>query len=213
MPRHASPPKTKSMYFYICGKIRSITPTTVLIDNQGIGFQVQISLHTYSAIKELKEVQLYTHCIIKTESQAVSLFAIYGFSDEQERNLFTDLISVSGVGNNTAQLILSSFEPAQLVQSIATGDVGAMQKVKGIGSKTAQRIIIDLKEKMGKSTGDSKIPHFEGNRQRSESLSALLTLGFSRVAAEKAVERAIKEHSSGATVELTIKAALGYLSS
>ena len=104
------------MYSYICGKIRSINPTSVLIDNQGMGFQVQISLHTYSAIKELNEVQLFTHCVIKVESQAFSLFAIYGFADEQERSLFLDLISVSGVGNNTAQLILSSFEPADLVQ-------------------------------------------------------------------------------------------------
>jgi holliday junction DNA helicase RuvA len=201
------------MYFYICGKIRSVTPTSVIIDNQGIGFLIQISLHTYSAIKELKEVQLYTHCIIKTESQAVSLFAIYGFAEEQERALFMELISVSGVGNNTAQLILSSFEPSKLVQSIATGDVAALQKVKGIGSKTAQRIIIDLKDKMGKSAGDFKIPLFEGNTQREESLSALLTLGFSRIPAEKSVDKAIKEHSSGATVEVIIKAALGYLSS
>jgi len=201
------------MYFYICGKIRAVTPTSVLIDNQGIGFLVQISLHTYSAIKDLNEVQLYTHCIIKTESQAVSMFGIYGFADEQERSLFMDLISVSGVGNNTAQLILSSFEPQKLVQSIATGDVAALQKVKGIGSKTAQRIIIDLKDKMGKSAGDFKIPVFEGNTVREESLSALLTLGFSRIPAEKAVERSIREHSTGATVELIIKAALGYLSS
>ncbi len=201
------------MYFYICGKIRSVTPTSVLIDNQGIGFQVQISLHTYSAIKELGEVQLFTHCIIKTETQAASTFAIYGFADEQERTLFMELISVSGVGNNTAQLILSSFEPSRLVQSIASGDVGALQKVKGIGSKTAQRIIIDLKDKMIKSTGDFKIPLLEGNTQREESLSALLTLGFSRVPAEKAVDKAVREHSSGATVEMIIKAALGYLSS
>ncbi len=201
------------MYFYISGKIRSVNPTSVLIDNQGIGFLIQISLHTYSAIKELKEVQLFTHCIIKTESQAVSLFAIYGFADEQERALFTELISVSGVGNNTAQLILSSFEPQKLVQSIASGDVAALQKVKGIGSKTAQRIIIDLKDKMSKSAGEINIPVFEGNTQRSESLSALLTLGFSKIPAEKAVDKAIKELTASATVESIIKAALSYLSS
>ena len=190
-----------------------MNPTSVIIDNQGIGYLIQISLHTYSAIKELKEVQLFTHCIIKTESQAVSLFAIYGFADEQERALFMELISVSGVGNNTAQLILSSFEPQKLVQSIASGDVAALQKVKGIGSKTAQRIIIDLKDKMSKSAGEINIPLFEGNTRRSESLSALLTLGFSKIPAEKAVDRAIKEQSSNTTVESIIKAALGYLSS
>ncbi len=178
-----------------------------------MGYQVQISLHTYSAIKDLKEVQLFTHCIIKNESQASSLFAIFGFAEETERTLFMELISVSGVGNNTAQLILSSFEPHRLIQSIASGDVGALQKVKGIGSKTAQRIIIDLKDKMSKSSGDLKIPVLEGNRQREESLSALLTLGFSRIPAEKAVDKAIRENGSDTTVELIIKGALGYLSS
>lgn len=213
MHRLVKPIKADTMYFYICGKVRAVSPTSVIIDNQGIGFQVQISLHTYAAIKELKEVQLYTHCILKTESQAAAIFAIYGFADEQERALFMELISVSGVGNNTAQLILSSFEPSRLVQSIATGDVAALQKVKGIGSKTAQRIIIDLKDKMAKTTADFKIPLSEGNTQREESLSALLTLGFSRIPAEKAIDKAIRDHSSSATVELLIKAALGYLSS
>lgn len=201
------------MYSYICGKIRSVSPTSVLIDNQGMGYQVQISLHTYSAIKELNEVQLFTHCVIKVESQAFSLFAIYGFANEQERSLFLDLISVSGVGNNTAQLILSSFEPADLVQVLATGNVGALQKVKGIGSKTAQRIIIDLKDKILKTAGEIKIPVFAGNTMKEESLSALVTLGFTRSNAEKAVEKAIKTHSNGATVEIIIKAALGYLAS
>ena len=201
------------MYAYICGKIRAVSPTSVLIDNQGMGFQVQISLHTYSAIKELKEVQLYTHCIIKVESQAVSQFAIYGFADEKERSLFLDLISVSGVGNNTAQLILSSFEPGDLVNVIASGNVGALQKVKGIGSKSAQRIIIDLKDKILKSVGELKIPVFAGNTIKEESLSALVTLGFTRMNAEKAVEKAMREKSDDATVEKIIKAALGYLSS
>ncbi|MBL0340345.1 MAG: Holliday junction branch migration protein RuvA [Bacteroidetes bacterium] len=201
------------MYSYICGNIRALNPTSVLIDNQGMGYQIQISLHTYSAIKDLKEVQLFTHCIIKVESQAVSQFAIYGFADEKERSLFLDLISVSGVGNNTAQLILSSFEPGDLVQVIATGNVGALQKVKGIGSKSAQRIIIDLKDKILKSVGELKIPVFLGNTIKEESLSALMTLGFNRLNAEKAVEKAIKGNPEGASVEKIIKAALGYLSS
>jgi|SRR5688572_26350032 len=201
------------MYAYICGKISGINPTSVLIDNQGMGYQVNISLHTYSAIKDLKEVQLFTHCLIKNESQAVGTFAIYGFSSEEEKSMFLQLISVSGVGNNTAQLILSSFEPGSLIQTIATGNVASLQKVKGIGSKTAQRIIIDLKDKMGKSSADLKIPLIAGNTQRDESLSALLTLGFSRIAAEKAVEKALRDTGPGASVELVIKSALGFLSS
>ncbi len=185
----------------------------MILENQGMGFNVLISLHTYSAIKSQTEVRLFTYCIIKTESQAVSQFAIYGFAEEQEKNLFMELISVSGVGNNTAMLILSSFEPAGLVQSIGSGDVAALQKVKGIGSKTAQRIIVDLKDKIGKTAGDFKINLRPGNTVRDESLSALLTLGFSRGTAEKAVEKAIRELAAGATVENVIKAALNYLAS
>lgn len=184
-----------------------------MLENQGMGFHILISLHTYSAIKDQSEIRLFTHCILKTESQAVAQFALYGFAEEQEKNLFMELISVSGVGNNTAQLILSSFEPGNLVQAIATGDVAALQKVKGIGSKTAQRIIIDLKDKIGKSAGDLKITVKPGNTVRDESLSALLTLGFSRGAAEKAVEKVMREQATGTTVEKVIKAALNFLAS
>lgn len=201
------------MYSYICGKVRSVNPTAVVVDNQGMGFMIQISLHTYSAIKDLNEVQLFTHCVIKVESQAFSQFAIYGFATEKERSLFLELISVSGVGNNTAQLILSSFEPADLVSVIASGNVAALQKVKGIGSKTAQRIIIDLKDKMLKGAGDLKIPLVSGNTIKEESLSALVTLGFTKMNAEKAIDKALKLHSEEATIEKIIKTALGYLAS
>jgi holliday junction DNA helicase RuvA len=201
------------MYSYISGKIRAISPTSVLIDNQGMGFQVQISLHTYSALKEQQEAQIFTHCVIKTENQANSLFVIYGFSNEQERSLFLQLVSVSGVGNNTAQLILSSFEPSDLVQVIATGNVPALQKVKGIGSKTAQRIIIDLKDKILKENNSVNFKVAVGNTTKDEALSALLTLGFTRLAAEKAVEKSSKELSNDSSVEMLIKTALGHLSS
>lgn len=116
------------MYYYISGKVRSVNPTSVLADNRGIGYCIHISLQTYAKIKEMQEVQLFTHCIIKNESQASSLFAIYGFADEQEKGIFMDLISVSGVGNNTAQLILSSFDLSDLIQAIASGNVAALQK-------------------------------------------------------------------------------------
>ena len=200
------------MYSYISGKVRSITPTSVLIDNRGMGFLIQISLHTYSALKDLQEAQVYTHCVIKTENQANSLFVIYGFADEQERSLFQQLVSVSGVGNNTAQLILSSFEPSDLVQVLASGNVGALQKVKGIGSKTAQRIIIDLKDKVLKEAGSINITSRSGNTTRDEALSALLTLGFNRITAEKAVDRSLKDQPQGSNVEQIIKSALGHLS-
>lgn len=201
------------MYYYISGKVRSVNPTSVLVDNRGIGYLIHISLQTYAKIKEMQEVQLFTHCIIKNESQASSLFAIYGFADEQEKGIFMDLISVSGVGNNTAQLILSSFDPSDLIQAIASGNVAALQKVKGIGNKTAQRIIVDLKDKILKTSGDLKIQAPAGNSNREESLSALLTLGFNKTAAEKAVDKAMKDSGTDTTVEHVIKTALGYLSS
>ena len=201
------------MYSYIRGEIRSLTPTSVLIDNQGMGFHIHISLQTFSALKDLKQAQVFTHCVIKNESQASSVFSIYGFASEQERDLFLDLVSVSGVGNNTAQLILSSFVPASLVSSIASGNAAALQKVKGIGGKTAQRIVLDLRDRMQKQPGLSNLPSLSGNTLREESLSALLTLGFNRLAAEKAVDKALSGSGQEASVEKVIKSALSFLSS
>jgi Holliday junction DNA helicase RuvA len=200
------------MYSYISGKIRSISPTGVVIDNNGLGFEVHISLHTYSAIKDKTEVQLFTHCILKNENQSISHFAIYGFASQAERTLFHQLVSVSGVGNNTAQLILSSFEASDLVQAIAGGNVAALQRVKGIGSKTAQRIIVDLRDKIAKTGALPDIPGPRGNTVRDEALSALLTLGFPRQAAEKGLDRAMTNLKGEATIESVIKAALNLLS-
>jgi Holliday junction DNA helicase RuvA len=150
--------------------------------------------------------------VIRHESQASSTFGIYGFSGKDERRLFLQLTSVSGVGNNTAILILSSFGPADLMHVITSGDVANLQKIKGIGAKTAQRIIVDLKDKLGKVT-DTKIPAYEGNTVRSESLSALLTLGFNRKVAEKAVDKVLQDLGNTASVEEVIREALGNLAS
>lgn len=201
------------MYSFITGKIQSVSPTSVVLENSGMGYHIHISLHTYSRIKDEKEVRLLTHCVLKNESQAVSTFAVYGFAEESERALFMDLISVSGVGNNTAQLILSSIEPSALASVIASGDAVSLQKVKGIGAKTAQRIIIDLKDKAARHAPSQTISAFAGNTTRSESLSALLTLGFGRAAAEKAVDKAIDKASGKGSVEEIIKLALGFLAS
>ncbi len=200
------------MYEYVKGKIVNLTPTYVIIEVQGIGYHIHISLNTFTAIKDSREAKLFTHAVIRTETQSSSNMAMYGFSDEQERNLFLQLTSVSGVGNNTALLILSSYGPEELVSLIGGGDVASMQKIKGIGAKTAQRIIVDLKDTVGKVTG-IKIKPYEGNTIRSESLSALLTLGFNRSSAEKALEKALPASDSDATVEQVIKVALGHLSS
>lgn len=202
------------MYSYIQGKVKSLSPTALLIENQGIGYHVQISLQTYSAIKDLQDVKIHTFCVIKAENQSNSFFSIYGFATDQERQLFLQLVSVSGVGHNTAQLILSSFESDQLVRVIASGDSATMMKVKGIGGKTAQRIIIDLKDKIGKGLPDSGSPGFvSGNNVNEEALSALLTLGFNRAAAEKALGKSTKELGPDTKVEDLIKSALGHLAS
>jgi holliday junction DNA helicase RuvA len=201
------------MYAFITGKTAHLQPTSVLIENQGIGYLVHISLYTYSAIKDQSEVRLYTHVVIKNESQASSLFSIYGFADEKERNLFLDLVSVSGVGNSTAQLILSSFSPDELISVIASGNAPQLQKVKGIGQKTAQRVIIDLKDKFGKGLDPDKIISSSGNTTRTEALSALLTLGFSRAQAEKVLDRVMKDSGSGASVEKLIRMSLALLAS
>lgn len=202
------------MYSYISGKIKSLTPTSVLLENQGLGFNIQISLQTYSAIKDLKEALIHTFCVIKAENQSNSFFAIYGFATEQERQLFMHLTSVSGVGHNTAQLILSSFDPDTLVRVISSGDANTIVKVKGIGGKTAQRIIIDLKDKIGKGfSGETAPSSISGNNVNEEALSALLTLGFNRIASEKALAKSTKDLGADAKVEDLIKSALSHLAS
>lgn len=202
------------MFSYLNGKIKSLTPTSLLIENQGVGYQIQISLQTYSALKDRAETLIHTFCVIKAENQSNSFFSIYGFATENERQLFLQLVSVSGVGHNTAQLILSSFEPDYLVRVIASGDAATIMKVKGIGGKTAQRIIIDLKDKIGKGLPEISLSGIAaGNNVSDEALSALMTLGFNRAAAEKALMKSTKDLGSEAKVEDLIKSALGHLAS
>lgn len=202
------------MFSYINGKIKSLTPTSLLIENQGIGYQIQISLQTYSALKDRAETLIHTFCVIKAENQSNSFYSIYGFATENERQLFLQLVSVSGVGHNTAQLILSSFEPDYLVRVIASGDAATIMKVKGIGGKTAQRIIIDLKDKIGKGLPEISLSGIAaGNNVSDEALSALMTLGFNKAAAEKALMKSTKDLGGDAKVEDLIKSALGHLAS
>jgi Holliday junction DNA helicase RuvA len=202
------------MFSYIQGKIKSLNPTSVLLENQGVGYKINISLQTYSALKDQNEAIIHTFCVLKAENQSNSFFAIYGFATEQERQLFLQLVSVSGVGHNTAQLILSSFEPERLIRVIASGDAATMMKVKGIGGKSAQRIIIDLKDKIGKGLSEHAFSgNVQGNNVNDEALSALLTLGFNRAVAEKALTKSTKELGYEAKVEDLIKSALGHLAS
>ena len=190
------------MITHIKGRLVEKTPTYVVIDCNGIGYKLNISLQTYSNIKE-ENCSLFTHLSVKEDSHT-----LYGFSDEDERTLFRNLISVSGVGPSTAQVVLSTFTPKETCQYIISADVAALQSVKGIGGKTAQRIIIDLKDKLGKGITTTDIPLYQNNDLRSEALSALVALGFSKKIAEQKVDNTLRESSEDISVEALVKSAL-----
>ncbi|OYU85697.1 MAG: Holliday junction branch migration protein RuvA [Flavobacterium sp. BFFFF2] len=190
------------MIAHIQGKLIEKTPTEVVIDCMGVGYLIHISLHTYSQIPESENIKLYTQLIVREDAHT-----LYGFMNLSERELFRLLIGVSGIGANSARTILSSVEPALLQSALANGDSGTLQRIKGIGLKTAQRMVLELKDKV------LKMPNFEGhfapsyNIQREETLSALEVLGFVRKASEKMVDRILSEQPD-ATVEQIIKQAL-----
>lgn len=185
------------MYEYISGKIESVNPTSVVIDNQGIGYFVNISLNTYTKIKDNKSAKLYVYFHVREDAQ---LF--YGFADEAEREVFILLLSVSGVGANTARLILSSLSTAEVVEAISSSNAPVLQSVKGIGAKTAQRIVIDLKDKMLKAGIEVEKVDVSHNTLKEEALSGLLILGFARPAADKALNRILKSKTVNSVEEL-----------
>lgn len=193
------------MYAFISGKIVEKSPTYVVLDNNGIGFLINITLNTFTAIGEKNEARLYTHEQILEDAHN-----LFGFASQKERDLFELLISVSGVGCNTARLILSSLTVNELSNAIANDDVKTIQAVKGIGAKTAQRIVIDLKDKIKKSEIETEIFATPNNTIKAEALSALTILGFSKAAIEKALDKLLKQLPD-ATVEMLIKEALKVL--
>ncbi len=193
------------MLDYISGKIAELNPAFAVIDNNGIGYMINISLTTYNDIVKLNNddvVKLYVYEAIREDAHV-----LFGFSLKRERELFLLLISVSGVGPNTARMILSSLSPADLEQSIATGNVGVLKSVKGIGGKTAQRILVDLKDKI-KVASDTLLDNNSANNAvYDEALAALLMLGFTQQMSQKALKKLIKEEPS-ISVETAIKKAL-----
>jgi len=190
------------MIHHLKGQLIEKNPTHVVIDCNGVGYFVHISLHTFSLLKNSEAIHLYTHLQVKEDSQT-----LYGFMEKSERELFRLLISVSGVGSSTARTMLSSLEPKQIMEAIASGDAATIQKIKGIGTKTAQRVILDLKDKILKVFGVDEIFVSQNNTNREEALSALETLGFLRKPAEKVVDRIMKE-TTDPTVETIIKLSL-----
>lgn len=200
------------MYEYIIGKIGRMDPTTVIIENNGIGYLVHISLHTYSGLQGKEEIKLYTHYYIRE-----NIRTLYGFITEEERTAFELFIGISGIGPNTARLILSSMTPAQVVQAVENDDLHAFKSVKGIGAKTAERILIDLRDKINKIHGQlpdpSAVPPALAAEQNDirEVRQALLALGFSPAKAQHAINRLREEKSTG-TVEMMVKQALKLMS-
>ena len=191
------------MISHINGRLVEKTPTYVVIDCSGVGYKLHISLQTYTAI-HTENCKLLTHLSVKEDSHT-----LYGFYTSNERELFRHLISVSGVGPSTARMILSTYSADEIVHYIISADVGAIQNVKGIGGKTAQRIIIDLKDKVGKGKESSDLLFTQDNTIKEEALSALLALGFTKKAAEKKMEQVFKYHAGEITVEDLVRKSLG----
>ena len=190
------------MITHIEGKLIEKTPTYVVIDVNGIGYNIKISLQTFSAI-EGEHCKLFTHLSIKEDSHT-----LFGFVEKSERELFRKLISVSGVGPSTAQVILSTFSSTELISHISSADVMAVKSVKGVGAKTAQRIIIDLKDKVSKEASSDILFDKIDNTIKEEALSALLALGFAKKAAESKLDQVLREKPDITSVEELVKDAL-----
>lgn len=190
------------MIAYIQGKLVEKTPTDVVIDCGGVGYHINISLHTYSLLPNVDFIKLFTYLQIKEDAHT-----LFGFVEKSEREIFKMLLSVSGIGAGTARTMLSSLEPKQIINAIAAADVATIQRIKGIGSKTAQRVILDLKEKVLKLYDLDEVSISVSNINKDEALSALEVLGFVRKIAEKVVDKIVKEEPT-ASVESIIKKAL-----
>ena len=195
----------RKMYAFISGKIAEITPAYAIIDNHGVGYFINITLNTFAAIGEQTEVKLFTHLQVLEDAHN-----LFGFYTAKERDMVELLISVSGVGCNTARLILSSLTVDELSTAIASEDIRTIQAVKGIGSKTAQRLVVDLKDKVKKTDFTETLAEPVNNTVKNEALSALVILGFSKNAASKALDKLLKQ-SPDTPVEVLIREALKLL--
>jgi Holliday junction DNA helicase RuvA len=190
------------MIAHIQGKLVEKTPTEVVIDCGGVGYHIHISLHTYALLPQSDFVKLYTYLQIKEDAHS-----LFGFVEKSERELFKLLLSVSGIGASIARTMLSSLDPKQIIQALAVGDLATIQSIKGIGLKTAQRAILDLKDKVVKIYQIDEVSLSSNNTNKDEALSALEVLGFNRKIAEKVIDRLAKD-TPDASVEALIKLAL-----
>ncbi len=190
------------MIAHLQGKLVEKTPTDVVIDCNGVGYQVHISLHTYSLLPQSETIRLFTYLQVKEDAHT-----LFGFVEKSEREIFKMLLSVSGIGAGIARTMLSSLEPKQIIQALAVGDVAAIQSIKGIGAKTAQRAILDLKDKVLKLYDLDEVSIIASNTNKDEALSALEVLGFNKKLADKVLEK-LAAAQPDASVESLIKQAL-----
>jgi Holliday junction DNA helicase RuvA len=190
------------MYEYIRGDVAGLKPASVVIEAGGVGYFINISLNTYSKINGMKNARLLIHQVVREDAHI-----LYGFADDSERGLFRNLISVNGVGAGTAIMMLSSLSADEIRAAVASGNSNVLTSVKGIGAKTAQRIIIDLRDKIAQYADSSQILLSPDNTLQKESLSALVMLGFAKKDAEKIVSKIVRENPE-ASLESVIKQAL-----
>ena len=191
------------MYAYLQGKLTYKSPAQVYVDVNGIGYEVNISLNTYSHIQNLEEGKLYTYLQVKEDGHV-----LYGFFDRQEKEMFVMLIGVSGIGAATARMMLSSLKPEEVSRAIVQSNVTLLESVKGIGKKTAERLVLELKDKVGKMSLDASISRQKGNSLEQDALNALVALGISRTQAEQSIQKVILAQPSVSLLEDLIKKAL-----
>ncbi|MCO5267324.1 MAG: Holliday junction branch migration protein RuvA [Brumimicrobium sp.] len=191
------------MITYLNGKLVEKTATSLVVECGGIGYEVKISLNTFSSIGEVDTIKIYTQFVVREDAQI-----LYGFKERDEREMFNLLTSVSGIGPSTAILMLSGLTTSEIAQAITTEDVVTIQKVKGIGGKTAQRVIVDLRDKMLKFSSITENISVSNNTMRFDALTALISLGFDKKAADKAISKVIRDEH---TIETLIKDALKVL--
>ncbi|MEQ7800848.1 Holliday junction branch migration protein RuvA [Pedobacter sp. ASV1-7] len=191
------------MFEYIDGKLAFKCPTYIVVEAGGVGYHLNISLNTYSSLPNSERCKIYTWLHVKEDAHT-----LYGFADEGERRLFLHLISVSGIGPNTGRMMLSSITPVEIQTAIVNADLPLIQRIKGIGAKTAQRLVLELQDKLKKEGSGSLISAPLNNTVREEALSALMMLGFVKLASEKAIDKAVKDGGQDLSVEQMIKIAL-----
>jgi Holliday junction DNA helicase RuvA len=190
------------MFEYIRGTVDTLKPSHIILEANSVGYFITISLNTYSQLDGQESVKLYVHQVIREDAHL-----LYGFATETERELFRMLVSVNGIGSNTAIMMFSSLSPDEIRNAILTENINLLKSIKGIGIKTAQRVIIDLKDKVGKSPASEQIVSSADNTLRNEALSALVMLGFVKKTAEKEIDKILAAQPN-LTVESVIKLAL-----